>query len=271
MANQSNTADLVKDASQARQERRVQGAQRQLAPDPATAAAAPPAPQQQQQPAAPPAAAAAAAAPRERPQRVSLVLHEGQKRQGSEGYVVGGTCDGVECFIKLLGPDRSGVAAFAREVAAYAALEPLQGLQVPELRAWGDIRWGVRFLAVRRVEGGRPLSDLPHPPPPGVAAAALEALAAVQAACPRFVHGDLRPENILVLQPGPEPEPAAGPGPAAGRAGAGAGAGGHAGPAAEAGRLRCVLLDFGRSRLDGDASQQRRERRELRQLLGGAR
>ncbi|KAG2482534.1 hypothetical protein HYH03_018525 [Edaphochlamys debaryana] len=278
-----------------------------LAPEPAPAAAArppqpspqpqpPPQPPPPPQPQPPPQPADVRAAP----SRVLLVFHEGQARQGSEGFVADGTCDGVECVMKLLGPNPSGLAAHARELAAYAALEPLQGRQVPELRAWGDIRWGVRFLALRRLDGAQPLSRLPRPLPPGVAAAALAALEAVQAACPRFVHGDVRLSNFMwvgpegaaaeeaggaeeeeALQPQPNPdqdsvsapEPDSQqpePGPERAAAGSGDGGGGGGAPGSGAARLRCVLLDFGRSRLDGDASQQQREREQLRGLLAAA-
>eukprot|EP00198_Chlamydomonas_reinhardtii_P004184 XP_001693520.1 predicted protein [Chlamydomonas reinhardtii] len=132
-----------------------------------------------------PVKAAAAVAPadtstaavRQRPSRVLLRFQE-ELGAGSHGRVLAGTCDGVDCVIKLLGPDRSGLAAYEREVAVYTALEGLQGLHVPELLAWGDVDWGVRFLAVRRVAGGQPLSRLPRPIPAAVVAAARRVLEA---------------------------------------------------------------------------------------------
>ena len=228
------------------------------------------------------AAATAGAANLPRPSRVLLRFSE-TLAAGSEGLVMAGTCDGVDCVIKLLGPDRSGLAAYEREVAAYTALQRLQGRHVPELQAWGDLEYGVRFLALRRVAGAQPLSSLQRPLPAAVKGAALQALAVVQAACPGFVHGDVRLENVVVLEAaasgglrGEQQLPAGLAGPSTSQpAGASAGArdearGGVAAGAASSGSLllpRCVLLDFGRSRLDGDAAQQRLEREELRQLL----
>ncbi|KAG2430799.1 hypothetical protein HXX76_009775 [Chlamydomonas incerta] len=153
--------------------------------EPADAAGAAPAPAPAPAPAALPGADAAGPRRRQRPPRVLLRFNEDEELGGGAGLVMGGSCDGVPAVIKLLGPDRAGLVAYDREVAAYAALEGLQGAQVPELLAWGDVNYGVRFLA--------------------------------QAAA------DAAP--------------------------------------------RCVLLDFGRSWLDGGAAQQRRERRELRRLL----
>ncbi|KAG2440751.1 hypothetical protein HXX76_003608 [Chlamydomonas incerta] len=205
------------------------------------------------------AAAPASPTAARRPPRVRLCFKE-ELSAGSEGLVMAGTCDGVDCVMKLLGPNRSGLAAYEREVAAYAALEGLQGLHVPDLLAWGDLDCGVRFLAVRRVAGGQPLSHLPRPISAAVAAAALRALAAVQAACPGFVHGDVRLSNMLAVQAGP-------PLPPSGAAGAGAGGGFGDGWHAAGEQLRCVLLDFGRSRLDGGAAEQRLELEQLHKLL----
>ena len=228
--------------------------------------------------------AAAAAAPadtstaavRQRPSRVLLRFQE-ELCAGSHGRVLAGTCDGVDCVIKLLGPDRSGLAAYEREVAVYTALEGLQGLHVPELLAWGDVDWGVRFLAVRRVAGGQPLSRLPRPIPAAVAATALRVLEAVQAACPGFVHGDMRLSNMLAVQAGlPQPQPplAAGAASAGGNVGFAGGEGGVGGDGgggqATGTQPHCMLLDFGWSRLDGDAEQQRQELEDLQQLLAAA-
>lgn len=199
-----------------------------------------------------------------------------------------GTCDGVDCVIKLLGPDRRGLAVYAREVAAYAALKRLQGLHVPKLLAWGDLDFGVRFLALRRVAGAQSLSCLPQPLPAVVAGAALQVLDAVQAACPNFVHGDLRLSNVVLAEAAEAAAvvqvqqhvvgPPSSSQHAEAAAGAGDGAGGSLdartagfGPPPAAARPPqlpcCVLLDFGRSQLDGNAAQQRREREELHQLL----
>ena len=87
-------------------------------------------------------AAVVVTAARPRPSRVHLRFHQ-ELSPGSEGRVLSGTCDGVACVIKLLGPDGSGLAAYWREVRAYAALEPQQGSLVPELLAWGHLSWGV--------------------------------------------------------------------------------------------------------------------------------
>ncbi|KAG2445030.1 hypothetical protein HYH02_008898 [Chlamydomonas schloesseri] len=238
----------------------------------ATASAAVPAVAAVQRRATAPATAAASARPPSKPQRVLLRFRQ-EIGPGSEGKVVAGTCDGVDCVIKLLGPDRSGLAAYRREVAAYAALEGLQGRHVPELLAWGKLAWGVRFLAVRRVAGGVPLSSLPRPVPAAVAAAALGALEAAQAACPGFVHGDVRLENVQVVAGEeqevlkPPPSAAAGGGEGGGEQGAGAQQGAASSTAAAA---RCVLLDFGRSRLDGGAARQQTELEQLQRLLAVA-
>ncbi len=235
------------------------------------------------------AAAADSAGPsHQRPSRVLLRFHQELASGGSGGLVMAGTCDGADCVIKLLGPDRRGLAAYEREVAAYAALKGLQGLHVPKLLAWGDLDYGVRFLALRRVAGAQSLSCLPRPLPAAVATAALRALDEVQAACPSFVHGDVRLSNVVLAEAAEaavvqeQQQHVAGPPSSLQHAGAAAGAGDGAGGSLEARAAgggqpqaaarppqlpRCALLDFGRSRLDGDPAQQQRERKELDQLL----
>ncbi len=156
---------------------------------------------------------------------------------------------------------------------------------------------GVRCLVMEMVEGGRRLSDCPWPFPPQVVKAALGALEAAQHAADGFVHGDIRLENLLLV--GGEAELAAGGGGGSGAPTSGQGAareveaeagaeGGAAGASAAqtaaggtrdgaatcssggGGALRCVLLDFGGSWLDGTEEEQAEEREELKRLLGVA-
>lgn len=162
----------------------------------------------------------------------------------------------------------------------------------------------VRILALQMVEGWRPLSDCPRPFPPQVVRAALDALDAVHTAGEGFVHGNIALENMLLV--GGEAELVAGRG--GGGSGSGSSgpmSGQSAAQVVEAGMeegaarvapqvpaaaqttvtdtaeasaapcggggssaLRCVLLDFAGSWLDGTEEEQEEERAELRRLLG---
>ncbi|KAG2483567.1 hypothetical protein HYH03_017574 [Edaphochlamys debaryana] len=164
--------------------------------------------------------------------------------QGRDGTVFGGLCDGVPAFIKVYTWEEPQLAAYWCEVLTYRALARLQGSLVPEVLAHGQLSEAMRFLAMRAVPHSRTLSDWQEALPPAVKAAALRALDDAHAACAGFVHGDVRPENILVL-------------------GSGLAEGGGSGPDLP----RCMLLDLGSSRLDGTPQEQAEERRELEALL----
>ncbi|PNG99895.1 hypothetical protein TSOC_014315 [Tetrabaena socialis] len=175
--------------------------------------------------------------------------------QGGDGIVFHGTCDGAPAVIKVFTWELCALAAYWQESVAYRALTMLQGSVVPLVLAHGKLPYGLRYIALRPIEGGEPLSGCLQPFPRAVAVAALRALQEVQAACPGFVHGDVRLENLLLVR-------------APGRGGA---AEGEGEPDALGGAaLRCVLLDFARSRMDGSEQQQQRELAQLRQLLGNA-
>ncbi|KAG2426010.1 hypothetical protein HXX76_013381 [Chlamydomonas incerta] len=172
--------------------------------------------------------------------------------------------------------------AYAREVAAYRALARLQGSWIPRVLASGRLAGDLprlRCLVMEPVAGGQRLSDYPGRPFPGtVVDAALDALRQAHDVA-GFLHGDIRLQNILLVTA------AAGDDDGGGGAGTGPGReGGSGGPAVTGGGgtsggassstgagLRCVLLDFGGSRLDGTAAQQAAEMAELRRLLSAGR
>ncbi|KXZ51972.1 hypothetical protein GPECTOR_11g94 [Gonium pectorale] len=181
--------------------------------------------------------------------------------EGGDGTVFSGTCNGAPAVIKVYTWEAYDQAAYWREVQAYRALAQVQGSSVPQMLSHGTTETNLRYIALRPMEGSQRLSDCVRPFSRAVAVAALRALQDVQAACPGFVHGDLELENMLLV-PG-----------AAGTSGGAVEAGGasyaSSGTAGDGGGApRCVLLDFARSRLDGDEQQRERERAELKQLLG---
>jgi hypothetical protein len=168
---------------------------------------------------------------------VTLLLQH-KLQQGSEGAVVAGSYGGLPAVVKLLGPDRQGLAAFESETAVYSMLGAVQGTLVPRLLGTGSLVGGlVRFIATSKVDGA-PLSSLPIVPT-ATANAALEALARLHRECEGFLHNDIRLANVIVL----------------------AGSGSDVSP-------QCMLLDFGRSRLDGSKAEQHREHLALKKLLG---
>ncbi|PNH06126.1 hypothetical protein TSOC_007545 [Tetrabaena socialis] len=166
-----------------------------------------------------------------------LVLHS-KLCVGSAGLVVLGAYGGEPAVVKLLGPDDEGLTAYSRESSAYDAVQGLQGTVVPKLLAAGHANHGVYYIAVSRLPG-QPLSEVAQPFPPGVVKAAEDALRQLHAACPGFLHGDIRLENMILLPPG-------------------SGGGDCA---------KCMAIDFGRARL-GRAQEQDMEVRQLRRLLG---
>lgn len=100
------------------------------------------------------------------------------------------------------------------------ALQPLQGVVVPEVLGWGHLMAGIYCLVTTRVDGV-PLSQLSNVPDE-VAAAAERALQQVCSVLPGFLHGDLRKPNIMLHH---KPDDTAPP--------------------------KVFLLDFAASRLDG--------------------
>ncbi|PNH04106.1 hypothetical protein TSOC_009783 [Tetrabaena socialis] len=166
-----------------------------------------------------------------------LVLHS-KLCVGSAGLVVLGAYGGEPAVVKLLGPDDEGLKAYGRESSAYDAVQGLQGTVVPKLLAAGHANHGVYYIAVSRLPG-QPLSEVARPFPPGVVKAAEDALRQLHAACPGFLHGDIRLQNMILLPPGS--------------------------PGGDC--AKCMVIDFGQARL-GRAEEQDVEVRQLRTLLG---
>lgn len=164
--------------------------------------------------------------------------------EGSEGDVVTGTCDGQPAVIKMLGPDEDGMEAFWCEHDAYTALHSVQGEIVPRLLVAGHYTMGVYVIVTARISG-MPLSDLEVIPQP-VAKAAVHALERVHSACPGLCHGDIRLQNIMLVQEGEE------------------------GAATTAGAM-CMVIDFGRACFECSKQEQRREVQQLASLLRGRR
>jgi len=170
--------------------------------------------------------------------RTCTLLLQHKLQEGSAGAVVVGALGGVPAIVKLLGPDRPGLRAYEVEVAVYSMLAPVQGVVVPRLLGAGSLPGGVAFIATSR-EDGAPLSSF-CTVAPAVAAAALQALETLHREFAGFLHNDIRLANILLLS---------GPG------------GSDVSP-------QCMILDFGRSRVDGTKDEQRREYRALKKMLG---
>ncbi|KXZ53162.1 hypothetical protein GPECTOR_7g1054 [Gonium pectorale] len=203
-----------------------------------------------------PAAAAAApeagAAPQRHPPAAATARLRFTDAVG-DTTVFRGTCDGAPALIKVF--TLAAHAGYRREAEAYRVLAPLQGAAVPKVLAHGQLPFGLRYIALERVQSGQRLRDCKRPFPRAVAKAALQVLRKAQAACPGFVHGDLQLDNILLV-PGVAATAQAAEG-AADALGSGGG-----GPC-------CVLLDLARSRIHGNPQPQRQkeERARLRQLL----
>ena len=158
---------------------------------------------------------------------------------GSEGIVAAATYSGRPAIVKLLGPDRGGLKAWRREVDMYQRLVALQGRLVPQLLGSGHLEAGVHYIALSCVEGTT-FSSLPAIPQRAMESASA-GLQLLQETVPGFLHGDLRPANIMWASPSEE---------------------GAASAAAS-----CVFIDFGRSRCDGDSAQQAEEELMLRRML----
>ncbi len=201
---------------------------------------------------------------------------------GRDGTVFRGTCGGQPAIIKVYTWEDHQLAAYYREALAYQALEALQGKVVPKVLAHGRMKGGLaslRYLAMRPVRGGVPLSDHPRPFPDEVARAAVRALAVVHRGVPGLLHGDVRLENVLLVS-GMEARPVGGAASSAGQPAGGPAASGEAagdvapsrdddGAGGTVGsRCRCVVIDFGGSRFGGTGRQQKEERSALRRLLG---
>eukprot|EP00198_Chlamydomonas_reinhardtii_P000148 XP_001689483.1 predicted protein [Chlamydomonas reinhardtii] len=191
---------------------------------------------------------------------------------GYAGLACTGRVNGEEAVLKILDSDEHGVAAFEAECSAYRALAALQGDVLPRLLAAGRLgdlapppplsggeeeeEWepppdgDVRFIATSRVRGLtlRQAAEQWGYIQPTAAAAAVHALKVLHAADiraagggsgGRFLHGDIRLSNFMLLLPAAEA--AVGP--------------------------RCVVIDLGLSRLDGTEAEQQAEVRQLEQRL----
>jgi tRNA A-37 threonylcarbamoyl transferase component Bud32 len=159
---------------------------------------------------------------------------------GSAGAVVCGAYGADPAVVKLLGPDTHGLAEFRREVQAYTVLQKLQGNVVPHLLSVGRLVAGVHFIATRLIPG-TPLSSLPTVPAP-VADAAVHALSRAHEAHTGFIHGDIRLQNIMLVDSASGSDTT----------------------------VRCMVIDFGRSRLDGTPSDKVKEVKKLKRMLGMA-
>ena len=169
---------------------------------------------------------------------------------------------GRPAVVKLLGPDRRGLKAWRTEVDMYERLSALQGQLVPQLLGSGHLEVGVHYIALSCVEGTA-LSSLPAIPQ-RAAESALAGLRRLQETVPGFLHGDLRPANIMWASPSQEGAAAAVAPPSQ------EGAAAVAPPSQEgaaAAAPSCVFIDFGRSRSDGDSAQQAEEEVKLRRML----
>ncbi|PNW82993.1 hypothetical protein CHLRE_06g302350v5 [Chlamydomonas reinhardtii] len=194
---------------------------------------------------------------------------------GYAGLACTGRVNGEEAVLKILDSDEHGVAAFEAECSAYRALAALQGDVLPRLLAAGRLgdlapppppsgeeeeeeeeEWepppdgDVRFIATSRVRGLtlRQAAEQWGYIQPTAAAAAVHALKVLHAADiraggggsgGRFLHGDIRLSNFMLLLPAAEA--AVGP--------------------------RGVIIDLGLSRLDGTEAEQQAEVRQLEQRL----
>lgn len=164
----------------------------------------------------------------------------GKLCQGSDGAVVVGKCRGQRAVVKLLGPDASGLSAFRRELDAYGLLQSEQGRVVPHLLAAGHLVAGVHAIATAWVMG-TPLSSL-KTIPESVVQAARSALERVHSACPGLCHGDVRLQNVMLVQQ-------------------------DVGWASCMDPPKVMILDFGRARRGCSRQQQRGEVEQLISLM----
>lgn len=154
----------------------------------------------------------------------------------SDGTVVLGAYDGRPAVIKLLGPDHHGLRAWRAEVEMYGRLRALQGERVPQLIGSGHLKAGVHYIALGKVFGDT-ISNLHGTIPTEAGESARQGLIRLREIVPGFLHGDLRPRNIMW------------------------GACSAEGAAGEpSGRNpSCVFIDFGRSRINASDAEQRKE------------
>ena len=116
----------------------------------------------------------------------------------------------------------------------YAELQPLWGGAVPRLLYTGSLAGPVHCIATAQVEGETLSWWRAHA---SVRDVVMSAWRALRHAHPRFVHGDIRADNIVVVR---------------GECGA---------------PLKAVFIDFARSHLDGSKQQLAEEDAMLQQLL----
>ena len=152
--------------------------------------------------------------------------------------VVLGAYYGCPAVIKLLGPDSCGLRAWRAEVEMYGRLKALQGELVPQLLGSGHLNSGVHFIALGKVVG-KTISALHGRIPPGAAESARQGLIRFREIVPGFLHGDIRPNNIMW----------------------------GACSAERAGNPSCVFIDFGMSRIDASTVDQGQEELSLCQLF----
>lgn len=123
--------------------------------------------------------------------------------------------------------------AYNKELSAYNVLQSLQGKLVPELYGFGPYSMGVYFIAVSFVEG-TPLHRLDVIPLEVGRAAAATLDMVHRCGKMGFLHGDVGAPNFICLK----------------------------------GANRCVLVDFGRSRLGASRAEQQAEMQQLLAVVG---
>ncbi|PNW81964.1 hypothetical protein CHLRE_06g268228v5 [Chlamydomonas reinhardtii] len=163
------------------------------------------------------------------------------------GGAAGGTCWQRVAIKAYCCWEPVQATAYAREVGAYRALSQLQGYWVPRKARDGLVR--LAQSSDSRARDRRRLEKLPDRRP-----------------CSSTCHGDIRLENILLVV-----NSSSGGG-GGGSSGEGVGQQAAQQEEAQVGEvLRCVLLDFGGSRLDGTPREQEMEVAQLALLLGNRR
>ncbi|KAG2487587.1 hypothetical protein HYH03_013866 [Edaphochlamys debaryana] len=110
-----------------------------------------------------------------------------------------GTCNAQPATIKVFSGSREGLAAYHREASAFGALAALQGDVVPYVLSYGQLAYGLRYIAMRPVQG-RSLDGMKVPE--AVYQAAMRAVRAVQRCCPGFVHGQMWRDYVFLLDEG---------------------------------------------------------------------
>ncbi len=166
--------------------------------------------------------------------QTQLVMGRVILNQGDSGLVTRATLAGQPAVVKLYGPDQDGLEAYCTEFSTYRALEELQGDIVPVLLAAGRPRPERErhlYAIATRLVPGRSLDLVVYERrlEEQEGEAAMEALRRLHAAVPGFLHGDVGPENVVMVEQ-------------------------------EAGQPpRCVILDFGVARLDATREDQEEE------------